>query len=85
MQLPHDLTLPFARFIARTQSVREMKRFVFDRVYRQNVVGGQPRHVYECDFDIVRPSPSLMDEVEVLIVATQVLLGMDYYIQVLQS
>lgn len=74
VELPHDLTLPFARFISRSPAgMGDVKRFVFDRVYRQNIVGGQPRHVYECDFDIVKPFYSMLDEVEVLKVGCEVL------------
>ncbi|KAF8940243.1 hypothetical protein EDD21DRAFT_369155 [Dissophora ornata] len=52
VQLPYDLTMPFARFICRN-GITQLKRFCFGRVYRENTVGGQPQIVYEADFDIV--------------------------------
>ncbi|KAG0215957.1 hypothetical protein BGX28_007183 [Mortierella sp. GBA30] len=52
VQLPYDLTMPFARFICRN-GITQLKRFCFGRVYRENTVGGQPQIVYEVDFDIV--------------------------------
>ncbi|RKP16353.1 hypothetical protein ROZALSC1DRAFT_31680, partial [Rozella allomycis CSF55] len=58
-QLPHNLTVPFARFIARNKQ-KEFKRFCFGHVYRKNLVGGQPRQLMEADFDIVHPKKSLI-------------------------
>ncbi|KAF9353081.1 hypothetical protein BGX34_011807 [Mortierella sp. NVP85] len=52
VQLPYDLTMPFARFVCRN-GITQLKRFYFGRVYRENTVGGQPQIVYEADFDIV--------------------------------
>ncbi|KAF9926747.1 hypothetical protein FBU30_003741 [Linnemannia zychae] len=59
VQLPYDLTMPFARFICRN-GITQLKRFCFGRVYRENTVGGQPQIVYEVDFDIVHNTPNLM-------------------------
>ncbi|KAJ3022418.1 hypothetical protein HKX48_006235 [Thoreauomyces humboldtii] len=56
VHLPYDLTAPFARLVARvSQSIGSlpMKRYTIDNVYRCNTVGGQPRSIMECDFDIV--------------------------------
>ncbi|KAJ1927841.1 eukaryotic translation initiation factor 2-alpha kinase, partial [Tieghemiomyces parasiticus] len=57
VQLPYDLTLPFARYVARTK-LSELKRFSFDKIYKANPVGGQPRQMYEVDFDSVWSHPS---------------------------
>ncbi|KAL1916270.1 uncharacterized protein VTP21DRAFT_5887 [Calcarisporiella thermophila] len=59
VQLPYDLTVPFARYISRN-NVKELKRFSFNPVYRTNIVGGQPRHLLEASFDIVHAFPSSM-------------------------
>ncbi|TPX43710.1 hypothetical protein SeMB42_g04625 [Synchytrium endobioticum] len=57
VQLPYDLTVPFARFISRIpQNVVRLKRFAFGRVYRENRAKGQPQSVYEADFDIIAAS-----------------------------
>ncbi|KAJ1992288.1 eukaryotic translation initiation factor 2-alpha kinase [Dimargaris cristalligena] len=57
VQLPYDLTLPFARYVARNK-IQELKRFSFDKIYKENPVGGQPRQVYEVDFDSVWAHPN---------------------------
>ncbi|KAI1316493.1 hypothetical protein EDD11_009906 [Mortierella claussenii] len=59
VQLPYDLTMPFARFICRN-GITQLKRFCFGRAYRENTVGGQPQVVYEVDFDIVHNTHNLM-------------------------
>ncbi|KAJ3130344.1 hypothetical protein HK098_002573 [Nowakowskiella sp. JEL0407] len=68
VQLPFDLTLPFARYIARNSSnITKIKRFSFDRIYRSNIAGGQPRNVFECDFDIVsNVATNMVADAEVL-------------------
>lgn len=52
LQLPYDLTLPHARFLAREQSPA-LKTYTFGTVYRKNPTGGHPRAVCEVDFDII--------------------------------
>ncbi|KAI5790224.1 kinase-like domain-containing protein [Geopyxis carbonaria] len=52
VQLPYDLTLPHARFLARESSPAP-KTFTFGTVYRENSRGGQPRSHGEVDFDII--------------------------------
>ncbi|KAF9400248.1 hypothetical protein BGX21_004672 [Mortierella sp. AD011] len=59
VQLPYDLTMPFARFICRN-GITQLRRFYFGRVYRENTVGGQPQIVHEVDFDIVHNTHNLM-------------------------
>ncbi|KAI8053805.1 kinase-like domain-containing protein [Syncephalis plumigaleata] len=73
VQLPYDLTVPFARYICRN-NITSIKRFVFGRVYRNNIVGGQPRVMREVDFDIVTPRMSdYASDAEVLRVVDEVL------------
>ncbi|KAL7746303.1 eukaryotic translation initiation factor 2-alpha kinase [Sorochytrium milnesiophthora] len=57
--LPYDLTVPFARYVARN-GITHMKRYAFSHVYRESVGGGQPRTVLEVDLDIVHPSKAEM-------------------------
>ena len=70
VQLPWDLTVPFARHISRSvqhnPNWHSLKRFSMDNVYRKNVVGGQPKSIMECDFDIVTraASTTMMAEAE---------------------
>lgn len=53
LQLPHDLTLPFARSIAQ-KAPAHTKYFCFGNVYRAaSNPGGEPTHVPEIDFDYV--------------------------------
>lgn len=55
--LPHDLRLPFARFLAHNPTISQFKRYSIDRVYRERrVLGHHPRELYECAFDIVTPT-----------------------------
>ncbi|KAG1140239.1 hypothetical protein G6F37_009236 [Rhizopus arrhizus] len=74
-QLPYDQTVPFARFIARQKGFPELKRFTFDRVYRENQSGGQPEAVLEADFDIVHRETAafMVPDAEVLKVVEEVL------------
>jgi len=51
--LPYDLTLPYARFFART-NISKMKRFCIDKVYRTTGINSQPLQPLECDFDIIQ-------------------------------
>ncbi|KAJ3151444.1 hypothetical protein HK101_001885, partial [Irineochytrium annulatum] len=74
VQLPYDLTYPFARYLARVKNVGYLKRYVFGRVFRPNLVGGQPGSYVECDFDIVTRTPNhMIPEAEVIKVALDVL------------
>ncbi|KAI9476503.1 MAG: kinase-like domain-containing protein, partial [Benjaminiella poitrasii] len=73
-QLPYDQTVPFARFIARQKGFPELKRFTFDKVYRENPSGGQPEAVLEADFDIVhKETAPMVPDAEVLKVVEEVL------------
>ncbi|KNE56307.1 PEK/GCN2 protein kinase [Allomyces macrogynus ATCC 38327] len=57
VMLPFDLTVPFARWVARNPVQMLTRRFAWGNVYRENGLGGQPRAVLEADFDIVAPAP----------------------------
>ncbi|KAF9430611.1 hypothetical protein BGZ76_000773 [Entomortierella beljakovae] len=73
VQLPFDLTMPFARFVCRN-GITQLKRFCFGRVYRENTVGGQPQIVYEVDFDIVHNTPNpMVTDAEVIKVVDELL------------
>ncbi|POS85437.1 hypothetical protein EPUL_003931 [Erysiphe pulchra] len=52
LQLPYDLTLPFARVIAKYPPCFE-RSFTFGQVFRDRETGGQPETFGEVDFDIV--------------------------------
>ncbi|KAI4287854.1 MAG: hypothetical protein L6R35_002883 [Caloplaca aegaea] len=52
LQLPLDLTLPYARVLAKYQSPGP-KTYTFGDVYRAVPSGGHPRTVGEVDFDII--------------------------------
>jgi translation initiation factor 2-alpha kinase 4 len=52
VQLPFDLTLPYARSIGRGAPFLE-KTFVIGSVYRDSYTGGAPRNNGEADFDIL--------------------------------
>ncbi|XP_026676040.1 eIF-2-alpha kinase GCN2 [Diaphorina citri] len=66
--LPHDLRIPFARYLAQNGSIVSMKRYCIDRVFRERrVLGFHPRELYECAFDIVTNTPgNLMAEAELI-------------------
>lgn len=71
--LPYDHTYTFARYVAQ-QNITNLKRYYFGRVYRKNVVGGQPKKLIECDFDIVGSrSLTNVHDAEVLRVTMEVL------------
>lgn len=56
---PHNLRVPFARYLAQNPNLTQFKRYAIDRVYRERRVHGfHPRELYECAFDIVTPVAS---------------------------
>ena len=63
--LPFDLTVPFARFVSHNK-VSQLKRFCVSRVFRRNAAGGQPKGLWECDFDIVSNTDAALNEAEVI-------------------
>lgn len=52
LQLPYDLTLPYARILSKHVSCAP-KTFIFGDVYREVRSGGHPRIAGEVDFDIM--------------------------------
>lgn len=52
VQLPYDLTVPHARFIAKHEACVQ-RSFAFGPVFRDKQSGGQPQSFGEVDFDIV--------------------------------
>ncbi len=57
LQLPSELTSPFARFVAQS-NIHVLKRFSFDRVFERasaHFLGGQPHQKLQASFDIVSP------------------------------
>jgi translation initiation factor 2-alpha kinase 4 len=74
VQLPYDLTLPFARQLARKESsLRHV--YTFDRVYRDAYSGGPPRANEEVDFDIISLAGSddqALDDAEIIKVLDEV-------------
>ncbi|XP_063231098.1 eIF-2-alpha kinase GCN2 isoform X2 [Bacillus rossius redtenbacheri] len=71
--LPHDLRVPFARYVA-WNGITFLKRYTVERVYREKkVFGFHPRELYECAFDIVTPTAgSLVADAELLSVVGEV-------------
>ncbi|CEO96391.1 non-specific serine/threonine protein kinase [Plasmodiophora brassicae] len=57
VQLPHSLTVPFARMVAH-RGITSVRRYDFSPVYRQSVCGGQPLESLVGAFDIVFPTTS---------------------------
>ncbi|CAM9360099.1 unnamed protein product, partial [Phaeothamnion confervicola] len=53
MWLPGDLTVPFARFVAR-RGISEVKRYQIDKVYSEGGAGveGHPKEQLEASFDV---------------------------------
>ncbi|RUS33243.1 hypothetical protein BC938DRAFT_472418 [Jimgerdemannia flammicorona] len=75
VQLPFDLTVPFARYIARKKDLVELKRYAFDRVYRENPFPGQPESILEADFDVVHETSNspMVPDAEVVKLVEEVL------------
>ena len=74
LQLPYDLTLPFARSLTKTVPAAN-KTYVFGQVYRDVGGGGQPRTYGEVDFDIVSydSDDSVVHDAEVVKVVEEIL------------
>ncbi|XP_075532445.1 eukaryotic translation initiation factor 2 alpha kinase Gcn2 [Dermacentor variabilis] len=54
VSLPHNMRVPFARYIARRSDVVSLRRYAIEKVYRsRKVFGCHPRELHECAFDIV--------------------------------
>jgi histidyl-tRNA synthetase len=74
VNLPVDLRVPFARYVAQN-NVTNIKRFSVERVYKQNkALNLHPREYVECAFDIVTTAKDcLLPDAELLIVVKQVI------------
>lgn len=74
VQLPYDLTLPFARTLGQT-TTSYTKTYSFGIVYRATAAGFEPRQVLETDFDFVSRSARdlALKEAEVIKVLDEVL------------
>ncbi|XP_025831674.1 eIF-2-alpha kinase GCN2 [Agrilus planipennis] len=74
VSLPHDLRVPFARYVAWNE-ITLLRRYSVDRVYREKkVFGFHPRELYECAFDIVNPLyDNLASDGEVLHLVCEIL------------
>ncbi|KAI8870743.1 hypothetical protein GQ42DRAFT_162500 [Ramicandelaber brevisporus] len=55
LQLPTDLTAPYARYIARNDML-EIKRYVFDKVYSSSTAVEPPRETLQASIDFVNDS-----------------------------
>ncbi|XP_078262214.1 eIF-2-alpha kinase GCN2 isoform X2 [Rhinoraja longicauda] len=67
VMLPHDLRVPFARFVARN-NITNLKRYCIERVFRPRKLDRcHPKELLECAFDIVTPITSnLLPDAEVI-------------------
>ncbi|XP_072425462.1 eIF-2-alpha kinase GCN2-like isoform X2 [Chiloscyllium punctatum] len=67
VMLPHDLRIPFARFVARN-NITSLKRYCIERVFRPRKPDrSHPRELLECAFDIVTPiTNNLLPDAEVI-------------------
>lgn len=58
LQLPYDLTLPYAKQLAKQAPERQVTRtFTFGQVYRDTLSGGPPKSLGVVDFDVVSRRP----------------------------
>ncbi|GFX96444.1 eIF-2-alpha kinase GCN2 [Trichonephila clavipes] len=73
--LPHNLRVPFARYIAQRE-IDHLKRYSLEKVYRQQkVFGCHPREQYEFAFDIVTPTPnSFLPDAEIIAAVSEIIL-----------
>ncbi|XP_042898230.1 eIF-2-alpha kinase GCN2 [Parasteatoda tepidariorum] len=74
VMLPRDLRIPFARFIARSDT-QHLKRYSLEKVYRQQkVYGCHPHEQYEFAFDIVTPNPqAFMPDSEIIAAVSEII------------
>ncbi|XP_051868966.1 LOW QUALITY PROTEIN: eIF-2-alpha kinase GCN2-like [Pristis pectinata] len=74
VMLPHDLRVPFARFVARN-NITNLKRYCIERVFRpRRLDRSHPKELLECAFDIVTPITSnLLPDAEVIQVIAQII------------
>lgn len=59
VNLPFDLKVTLARYLAQNPRALWLKRYTVDKVFRQRrPLGMHPKEIFECAFDIVSPSSS---------------------------
>ncbi|XP_078419056.1 eIF-2-alpha kinase GCN2 isoform X2 [Cetorhinus maximus] len=74
IMLPHDLRVPFARFVARN-NITSLKRYCIERVFRPRKLDRcHPRELLECAFDIVTPiTNNLLPDAEVIYTIVEII------------
>lgn len=74
VSLPHDLRVPFARYVAR-HGITLLRRYSIERVYREKkMFDSHPRELLECAFDIVTPTPNkLQPDGELLCILQEII------------
>eukprot|EP01117_Protostelium_nocturnum_P010558 TRINITY_DN3798_c0_g1_i4.p1 TRINITY_DN3798_c0_g1~~TRINITY_DN3798_c0_g1_i4.p1 ORF type:complete len:1615 (+),score=530.73 TRINITY_DN3798_c0_g1_i4:178-5022(+) len=80
LSLSYDLTLSFARFVARNR-ITNLRRYYHSRVFRKHGIG-KPKELHEFDFDIVSPHgssivASMANDAEVIKTVVQMLEKLD--------
>lgn len=59
VNIPYDVRLAFARYLAHNPYVAHMKRYSVDKVFREKrILSTHPKEIFECTFDIVSSCPS---------------------------
>ena len=84
--LRFDLTVPFARYLAKNK-IRKIRRYQVGKVFRRDqpsVAKGRLREFVQCDFDIAGSYMKMVPDAEVLHVASKCLdrVGLGYKIRV---
>lgn len=72
--LRYDLTVPFARYLAMTNT-QSIKRYHIAKVYRRDnpqIQRGRMREFYQCDFDIAGSYDEMIPDAEVLRIAAEI-------------
>lgn len=70
--LPPDLLHPVARFAA-LNNITDIKRFDISHAYKPNPTSGQPRHILECNAQIIWSTPHIAHDARLAKVAHQIL------------
>jgi len=75
LQLPFDLTLPYARQLSKQTPISSGRTYTFGQVYRDSGDAGPPRTHIESDFDIVTTSDNneTLADAEVIKVVDEIL------------
>ncbi|XP_039598215.1 eIF-2-alpha kinase GCN2 [Polypterus senegalus] len=74
VNLPYDLRIPFARFVARNH-ITNIKRYCIERVFRPRKIDrSHPRELLECAFDIVTSTTnSLLPDAETIYTISEII------------